>query len=1164
MTRDFTLADRYEAESGEILLSGLQALVRLPLEAHRLDRADGLRTATMISGYEGSPLAGLDLELARRSELLAEHDVLHRPAVNEELGVTIVQGTQLAPQVGPLTHDGVLGIWYGKAPGLDRATDALRHGNLGGAHPRGGVVLLVGDDATAKSSTVPSASEAAMAEIGLVVLVPRDPQEILEFGLHAVRMSRFSGLWVGLKLATSVVDGSGIVRIAPPRPDRYRIPTSADGRAMGHDHEVSARFLQPRLADLERTLAARTDLAMRYTELNELNHITGDPGATIGFVAAGATFRNVVAALTDLGIDQENLERSGVRLLQLGVVHPLDGRAVGRFAEGLAEIVVVEEKRSFVESAVKDVLYDRAERPMVLGRRGPDGEPLLRTDGDLPPDVIAAAIAPRLAARLDLAAVRAWLARRERPRIHLPLVGAKRPPYFCSGCPHNRSTEAPAGTLVGAGIGCSGLVTIMDNDRIGDVVGFSQMGGEGMTWVGMAPFLRDPQPFVQNLGDGTYHHSGSLAVRAAVASGVTMTYKILLNGAVAMTGGQAVEGGRGIRDLIGNLVADGVRRVVVTTDDPRRYRGRALPGGVQVRHRDDLVAVQEELAGVPGVTVIVHEQECATELRRKRKRGKAATPGSRVHINTRVCEGCGDCGHKSNCLSVRPVDTEYGRKTQIDQHSCNMDFSCVLGDCPAFVSVVPGAPRDRAVADLPEHELPPPPAAPVPAVVTVRMLGVGGTGIVTAAQVLATAAARSGLQVSTLDQLGLAQKGGAVVSDLSFGTAVAESNLMGAEQCDVYIGCDLLVAADAANLAVTSPTRTVAVLSTGRLPTGPMVADPDVRYPEGERLAAAVVGRCREGESRTFDAQALAKGLLGSEQTANILMLGVAVQLGAIPLSPESLEAAIALNGAAVGQNVQAFRRGRQWVVDPGTVEALAGTAAPPPAVPTAAAVDVVVAAGLDPDGPAGTLIVDRVRELIAYQDVAYARHYATEVATVHRIAGGWGDDAPVTREFAHHLHRLMAYKDEFEVARLSLRPELAGEIEQTFGSGASHSFLLHPPVLRAIGMRRKIALGRPARPLLGLLAASRALRRYPAVNPFGWGRVRALERALPGEYRELVGAALATSDADDVEAVLEVVRAADLVRGYEAVKVAGVARFRERATEALAGLAEGRTAARG
>ncbi len=1169
--RDFRLADRYTAADGTIVLSGLQALVRLPLDQRRVDARAGHDSAILICGYEGSPLGGYDKELLRQQALLDAARVVFRPAVNEELAASAVLGSQLVATLASRTVAGVTGIWYGKAPGLDRATDALRHGNLGGASPTGGVLALVGDDATAKSSTVPSSSEVAIAEIGMPVLSPADPQDILRLGLHGIALARYCGLWTGIKLATNVVDGLATAQpidalFTPVLPD-----TTVGGRPFVH--QVTAHFLQPHLDRLEETLAVqRPELARRYARANALNTITGDPRARVGIVAAGLTCRDVQEALGQLGITPNDLPHSGIRLLKLGMVSPLDPTEIHDFAAGLTELIVVEEKRAFVETAIKAILYGRAAAPAVAGKTTPEGRPFLRAHGDLPPHLIAATLAPRLAAA-GIGRARDWLDHdtdhnaglgpRTPEREQLPLTPVRRIPYFCSGCPHNRSTRTPAGSLVAAGIGCHTLVVFMDKQRVGDVIGFTQMGGEGAAWIGVQPFVTDTH-LVQNLGDGTYHHSGSLAVRASVAAGSNVTYRILYNGAVAMTGGQDIIGGMPVPALAAELLAEGVAHVVVTTDDVRHYRGLDLPAGVIVRSRDELEDVLTELAAIPGVTAVIHAQECATELRRKRKRGLAPAPEMLAFINERVCEGCGDCGAKSNCLSVQPVETDYGRKTAIHQASCNRDYSCLDGDCPSFLTITPGtspgrprpsqtppprapeSPAGRA-PELTAADLPEPALAPRDRIVDVRLMGIGGTGIVTTAQVLSVAATTAGLHVRGLDQLGLSQKGGAVVSDVRLSAEPFDgTNKLEPASCDLYLGADLLVAADPKNLLVTDPARTRAVVSTTKTPTGTMVADPEATYPATGPLTEAIAASARP-DSVFVDARAVTEGLFGSDQLANTFLLGVAAQFGTLPVAPHHIEDALDQNGVAVAANLQAFRWGRRYAADPDAVLAVASPATPPARPVRPGVRRLATAEGLPTTGVLGDLLLRRADDLVDYQDRAYAQRYLHHLGQVHtrEQAALPGREPVLTTTVARYLYKLMAYKDEYEVARLSIDPALKATVRERFGADAAYAFRLHPPMLRALGRSDKLALPeRVATPALRGLYALRRLR-GSALDPFGHTRVRAVERELVDEYLRAIVRACADLSPATIDRAVALAALPDQVRGYEEIKLASVARYR-------------------
>jgi indolepyruvate ferredoxin oxidoreductase len=1134
----FTLEDRYRREEGTVYLTGIQALVRMLLDRARADRRAGRRTAIYVSGYEGSPLGGFDLELGRHKALLGEYGITAQPGLNEELAATAVSGTQLAATAGDLTCAGVTGVWYGKTPGLDRASDALRHANLIGTDPAGGALALAGDDPGAKSSTVPGASELALADLGIPTFSPADAGEILTHGLHAIELSRASGLWAALKVATIVADGACTAMAGGWEP-----PGLADlpGGLTAYAHRPTAHLLGATLAGLERSLhESRLPLATEYIRRSGVNQIIGPPGARIGIAAAGATYLVVRQALAALGLPGDSPGRAGIRLLKLGAVFPLEPSAVTEFARGLDMIVVVEEKRGFIEDGVKSVLYGMAGAPAVHGKRWADGTPLFSPFGELDADTVASGLRRCLTA----AGVTGLAAPAPPPRPTLTL--AARTPYFCSGCPHNSSTEVVPGTLVGGGIGCHAMVLLMPGERTGKVAGLTQMGGEGAQWIGMAPFVRQ-RHFVQNLGDGTFAHSGSLAVRAAVAAGVNVTFKLLRNSAVAMTGGQQPVGALSLRQLVALLRAEGARSVVVTSDDTERARREAGPG-VTVRHRRDLLAVQRELAGTEGVTVLIHDQECAAEKRRKRRRGKAAPPAQRVFINERVCEGCGDCGGKSNCLSVQPVETAFGRKTRISQSSCNLDFSCLTGDCPSFLTVIPG-PRAPARAVPSTVTAPPEPGRLFgPGRFSMRVTGIGGTGVVTVSQVLATAAAIEGRFVRTLDQTGLAQKGGAVVSDLTVtGGRLDSSPRLAAGDCDLYLGCDALVAADPANLRVADAARTVAVISSSEVPTGRMVTDPDARYPDRHQIAPVFKAAARE--LRFLDAAGIALARLGDEQYANMVMVGAAYQSGALPIGAAAIERAIELNGVAVAANIAAFRYGRQ------AAAAGAGTAAGTEGGPAVAGA-----------GQAGTdineLVRQRCADLTAYQNASYAARYEALVARVREAEERVTAGSELTATVAASLYKLMAYKDEYEVARLSLDPGLAAGIAAEFGPGARYRYLLHPPVLRALGMKRKISLGPWFRLVFRLLTALRWLRGTP-FDPFGRTRVRRTERALISEYSATIEMLLAGLTEGNHALAVEIAGLPGLVRGYEEIKLRAVDAYRERTAELLARYRGGLAAAR-
>jgi len=1161
--RDISLDDKYVLEEGRIFLTGLQGLVRLPLDQHRADLRRGLMTGTMISGYQGSPLGGLDKELARNRELVEGHHVRHVPGLNEELGATSAWGSQLAGQLPGSKYDGVLAMWYGKAPGLDRAADSLRHGNFVGVSRTGGALAVVGDDPGCKSSTIPSASESQLASLQMPVFYPGNVQEVLDLGLHALACSRASGLWAGFKIVTSVADAVGTAAVAPDRVLPVMPAVEWNGRP--YEHVPNGNLLAPASLEMERTLLGpRTDLALAYARENGVNRVEGARGdAWLGIVAAGKPYYDLMHALRALGLDGPGLERAGIRILKLGMIWPVEPEIAREFADGLDEVLVAEEKGPFVETLLKEALYGVANAPRILGKRDEQGAPLLPRELDLDADLIARAIAGRLAARgVRMDSVEARLAKLA--EIHgrpadLPM--AQRTPFFCSGCPHNSSVQAPDGTLVGAGIGCHTMI-LLNPEGKGEITGITQMGGEGAQWIGMAPFTEDTH-LVQNLGDGTFHHSGSLAIRAAAAAGVNITYKLLYNDHVAMTGGQAIEGQLSVPDLTRWLELEGVRRIIVTAEDTSRYKGVELAQIAELRDRDQLLAAQQELAQVEGVTVLIHDQECAAELRRKRKRGKAAEPKQRVWINERVCEGCGDCGHKSNCLSVIPVETEFGRKTQIHQASCNKDFSCLEGDCPSFLTVVPGKKAKHETPPL-QVELPEPQRLVGADDFGVRMMGIGGTGVVTVNQVLGMAALIDGMHVSGLDQTGLSQKGGPVISDLRITTEpVPAASKAPAGSIDLYLGFDLLGAASPKNLLTADRERTVAVVSTSAVPTGRMVIDTEERFPELAGQLDKIDAATRSEHNLYLDAQRLSERLFGDHMMTNTLALGAAYQRGLLPVSGEALERAIELNGAAVEKNLAALRWGRAVVAAPDAVEAATSAPETVEAVRELSDLDQYLV-GLAVNGDRGELrrlAEVRVPELIAYQDADWARQWAEAVRRVHvaeqeRTPG----HSELAEAVARQLHKLMSYKDEYEVARLHLDAVERAKLNAEFGEDAKVYFMLHPPLLRAMGMKRKLKLGRWFMPAFRVLYRMRRLRGR-RLDPFGHAEVRRVERALIGEYLDLVDEALERLTPDNHATALELLELPDVIRGYEEIKLRNVVMFRKRAGAILKRLCAGKPA---
>ncbi len=1145
-----SLDDKYTADHGRVLISGIQALVRLTLEQRRLDQSRGLNTRVFISGYPGSPLGGLDTELGRANRLLEPAGVVFRPGLNEELAATAVAGTQLLSRTPGRRHDGITGFWYGKNPGMDRAADAVRHGNLAGTAPLGGAVALIGDDPASKSSTVPSSCEPICQSLSMPVLAPSSIAEIIEFGLHAVALSRASGLWVGLKLVADIADASATVDIdslrpAIPDPDRT-------------DRLAAAALVGPASLDAEHDmLTRRLDLALDYARTHGLNRITfSAQRARLGVLASGTTYSVVLRALEDLGIDEPAMDALGIRLIRIAMPFPLDRDTLIELTGDLAEVLVVEDKTPFLEGQLKQALYGSGCTPRIVGRRDENGRPLLTARGSLGAEEVAQALAARIgAAHLPGSATGHLEAMRPRrgPRTSLPTLAA-RTPYFCSGCPHNTSTRTGDDTLVGVGIGCHAMIAL-DGEGRGRQLGVTQMGGEGAQWIGLAPFT-DDRHFVQNLGDGTFHHSGSLAIRAAVAAGVTMTYKLLYNDAVAMTGGQRPEGRIDVASLTRLLAIEGVSRIIVTTPEPASYRGVALDPIAKVRHRDEFGQAEQELAATSGVTVLIHDDRCAAEERRLRKRGKLPTPAEKVVINERVCEGCGDCGDVSSCLSVLPVTTEFGRKTRIHQASCNSDLSCLKGDCPSFLLVRPGSTKRRTVAALPVS-LPEPQSKLTGTDVLLRMPGIGGTGVVTVSQILQMAAHLDGLHAAGLEQVGLAQKGGPVVSDVRISKQPINGSLRATKAtADVLLGFDLLGAAAQANLEVAHPQRTIAIVNTAIVPTAAMVTNrvvvPGSPLDSLERIETAT----RAADNHYLDAQQLAEALFDDHLPANIILVGAAYQHGCLPLSAEAIERAIALNGAAVENTLAAFRWGRAAAADPAAVQALLAVPARPVVEVGENAAAIAAATGMV--GELADVLASRIADLIGFQDEAYAQRYAEDVV---RVAGAATERVgvlaaePIAIGYARNLHKLMAYKDEYEVARLHLDAVERARLVDDFGAGASVAVLLHPPMLRALGMKRKIRLRRSATIAFRVLRHGRRIR-GSRLDIFGYAKLRRVERALVPEYQALVDQAIGWLGKHNAEQVAEIANLPDLIRGYEDLKLARVAEFRTKATSLLEALA--------
>jgi indolepyruvate ferredoxin oxidoreductase len=1131
----FDLDDKFRATHGRILLTGVQALVRVLFDQVRADRLDGRHTAAFVSGYQGSPLGTFDLTLQRTGDLLAEHDVVLLPGVNEDIAATSVWGSQ-QDHIAPLSrHDGVIGMWYGKGPGVDRSGDAFRHANLHGTGRGGGVIAAAGDDPAAKSSTLPHGSEVALYDAGMPILTPGTPQEVLDLGRHGYELSRFSGCWVGMKIVTAVADGFAQAVVDPGRIVPVRPELSFDGVPWAFVQRP--KLFLPDTLELEAELYdKRHEAARAYAAANRLNVIEVDPAdAWITLVAPGRTYRELRQALAELGLASDvDVAAAGIRLVRLGMIFPLDPGLVRDAVRGVSELLVVEEKRSFVEWRIRDILYSHTERPLVLGKRDESGRPLVPADGELNAVRLAGVLRAWLGERLSL---RPAVVPRE--LLSLSPAGPVRRAAFCSGCPHNRSTVEASGSPVGAGVGCHAMVLWTDRGA----VSYSQMGGEGAQWLGRAPFTDVPH-WVQNVGDGTFFHSGSLAVRAAVAAGVSMTFKLLYNGTVAMTGGQDPAGQQSVEQVVSAMAAEGVVRTIVVTDSPERYRNRwGRSGRIEAWDRARLADAEQQLAAIDGVTMLVYDQGCAAELRRMRKRGKAPVRPRRVVINEAVCEGCGDCGVKSSCLSVHPVDTELGRKTQIHQSSCNTDYSCLEGDCPSFVTVE--APADAVPRPRLEDTSVPEPVGRASVVAgrpyAIVAAGIGGTGVVTLNQVLGTAAFLEGLVVTAMDQTGLSQKGGPVVSHLILSAEDnAGANSVSPQAADLFLALDPVVAVDPRYLGKASSDRTATVASSSLVPTISMVVG-DAVMGEVQPLLDTLASRTRPGQLTTLDTVAVSETLFGDSVGANLIALGAAYQAGRVPLSAESLESAIRINGVSVERNIAAFRAGRLAVHSPSDLRPArrTGELRRSPSAPAVAIVDRLAAGRR-----LSVTALRRAAELVDYQGSRLAARYldlvaAASMAEAARTPGTTGFTDAVTEAFFH----LLAYKDEYEVARLHLLPEFRQALAEAVPGGQGARYWLHPPVLRSLGMTRKLAI--PASVVDPAFVVLRAMRkvRGTRLDPFGATAIRRTERRLAADYEAEIVALLPILPTLDLAAATALAALPLAIKGYESIKFAAVER---------------------
>ena len=1156
---DFRLEDRFTRSEGDVAMSGVQALLRVLLDQLRADRRDGLNNAAMVSGYRGSPLGGIDTLMLGNSEELAQNNIEFVPGLNEDLGATTVWGSQLANRNFDGKFDGVLGMWYGKAPGVDRSGDAIRHANVCGVDPKGGVLLVAGDDPASKSSTLASESEFALLHFQTPILYPGSVQEVADYGRIGYELSRYSGLWVSLKIVTNVADGYSTIKVGPGRVQIERPKFEWEGRPWQHTQQ-DALFGPLAVRQELEIHEGRLEATDAFTRLNKLDITSGAASdAKIGLVAAGKTYYDLREALDRMGLDEEALQRRGIRIYKPAVVWPLEPTAIREFAKGLDTIVVVEEKRAFIEMLMREILYGTTDAPVILGKRDQENSFWFPGHGEMDADLIARKLRPFLVERLGNDVVGPAV----RERITIPVAlgspddkkQSNRTPNFCSGCPHNRSTWVPEGSEAGGGIGCHGMASMTPTRN---VKGTTQMGGEGVQWVGASPFVTMDHRF-QNIGDGTFHHSGSLAVRQAVAAGTNVTYKILYNAAVAMTGGQDVDGGMTVPELTRSLEAEGVTKIMVLTHDTEKYGNDAhFAEGTDIWYRDRLDEAQRILRETPGCTVLIYDQPCAAELRRDRKRGKVAEPSMAVFINEAVCEGCGDCGEKSSCLSVQPIETEFGRKTSIHQSSCNKDFTCLDGDCPAFIEVIPGGSIPEkstlAISEIGDDQVEPDRLDEG----NVLMMGIGGTGVVTVNQLLATAALLDGKEAHGLDQTGLAQKGGPVVSNLKIRRPdseleLGEANKIATGEADAYIVFDLISGTNPANLEKAMPGRTVALVSSSKVPTGAMVRDTSAEYPEWSALQATIDNATIAEKNIYYDAGNLSDNLFRSHMPANILVLGSAYQSGVVPISSAAIERAIELNGVAVEMNTQAFRIGRQIVIEPGFLDSLdierVGKVARE--VKMSASVAELINGVSEPSEELERLLNIRVADLVEYQNLKYARTYVEKVNAVRVAEAAATDETRLSETFARYLYKVMAYKDEYEVARLHRSQAFQDAVREQFGDRSKVTYKLHPPSMRRMGLEKKIGLGRSGDVAFAALRRLKFLRGTP-LDLFGNTAHRKMERGLIDEYQQMIDQAISVLSRDSYDRAVAIAELPDMIRGYEEIKEANVEKFREAAKDLL------------
>jgi indolepyruvate ferredoxin oxidoreductase len=1145
MLKDVKLDDKYTVEKGRVFISGTQALVRLLMLQRQRDALNGLNTAAYISGYRGSPLGNVDMEIWRSKKLVADNHITFNPGLNEDLAATAVWGSQQVNVNPGAKYDGVFGMWYGKHPGVDRSGDAFRHGNHFGTDPRGGVLAIAGDDPACKSSSIPGQTELSFQDQQIPVLAPTNVQEFLDYGAYGYDLSRYSGCWVAMKVVTENVE-STVSAIVDPE----RIKTTPPANHVLPEGGLGPRWPDSALEQEARLRNQKIPAVMAFMKANRLDKVALNvPNARIGIISSGKPYADVMQALDMLGIDQVTAEAIGLKVYKVGMIWPLEPTGLMEFAEGLDEIFVIEEKRAFLEPQIKEMLFNQRDkfRSVVVGKTDENGEVLIPETGETSPQLIARALARRLDLYLD----------QNREEIHedihnklalldakdrgsnQPASGVVRMPYFCSGCPHNSSTKVPDGSRAAAGIGCHTMAVWMNRST----GAYTQMGGEGATWMGQAPFTTEKHIF-QNLGDGTYFHSGYLAIRAAVAAKTQITYKILFNNAVAMTGGQSHDGDLTPEAISKQVAAEGVKRIAVVSDGAEHVAPPSeFASFATFHHRSDLDAVQRELREYEDVSILLYVQTCAAEKRRLRKRNEFPDPNRRVFINDEVCEGCGDCGVKANCVSIMPKETELGRKRRIDQSACNKDFSCVDGFCPSFVTVVNGKPRKKLGnsaqsndVDIPELPTPTLPTLDTPHGVIVA--GIGGTGVVTIGAILGMAAHLEGKGVSTFDLTGLAQKNGPVICQVKIANTPEEihTTSIAVGEARTVIGCDIVTTGNAESLSKMQSSQTHAVVNTFETMPAAFALDKDLQFPSVQLRDA--ITSATGGNASFVNASEIATNIMGDAIASNLFMAGFAYQQGLLPISAEAINKAIELNGVRADFNQRAFALGRWAAADQNTVEKLAFPEAP---------VQLKTEEKVDLEA----LIADRVERLTLWQNAAWADGYKNIVAHVaHAEAALPGSVGTLSEAVARNLFKLMAYKDEYEVARLYTAPEFKNKLKAQFEDGYSLRFHLSPPLIAkkdpASGEARKSEYGPWVMTLFGMLSKLKGVR-GTALDIFGYSEERKTERALIVEYQKTIEDICSRMTSDNLELAIEIAGLPDQIQGFGHVKERNLKRVSER-----------------